>query len=590
MDIFSLFKLVGGLAFFLYGMNVMSAGLEKMTGGKLEKALKKVTSNPIKSLAFGAGVTIAIQSSSAMTVMLVGFVNSGIMELEQTICMIMGSNIGTTLTAWVLSLAGVESENVLVKMLNPENFSPIVAMIGILLIMVAKKRKKQDIGTILVGFSILMFGMTEMGDAVRPLAYMPQFSKLLVAFTNPIVGVLVGTIFTGIIQSSAASVGILQALSMTGHITYQMAIPVIMGQNIGTCVTALISSIGVNKNAKRVAIIHIYFNIIGTIVCLIAFYSLNAIFQFSFTSKAIHPIEIAGVHSIFNIVTTLLLLPFTKQLEYLAKKTIRSQEKAEVTFLDQRLLATPSVAIAECKENMLKMMDLVQISVTTSTCLTKEYKEVWMKQVWENEDMIDSYEDNLGTYLLKLEGTEVSEEDSKEVSKILHMLGDLERIGDHALNIAKLSAELHTKELTFSKEAQGELHNLVKALSEIISVTFLSYQRNSSGLAKKVEPLEQVIDIICSELREKHIKRLQQGECTVEVGFIFNELVANVKRISDHCSNIAVCILRVKESTFDTHEYLQKMKSEVTGQYADDFQMYYRKYNERGKEGCYESQ
>lgn len=419
MDIFAIITLIGGLAFFLYGMHVMSSGLEKIAGGKLEKGLKKVTSNKYKCLLFGAGVTIAIQSSSAMTVMLVGFVNSGIIELQQTIGIIMGSNIGTTLTAWVLSLAGIESENVVLRMLKPESFSPIIATVGVMLLMVSKKRKRKDIGSILIGFAVLMFGMTLMSDAVSPLADMPEFAHLLIAFKNPILGVVIGTVFTGIIQSSAASVGILQALSLTGNITFGMALPIIMGQNIGTCVTALLSSIGVNKNAKRVAVVHIYFNMIGTVVCLSVFYLTNAIFQFAFVDTTISPIGIAGIHSIFNLITTAMLLPFTAQLERLAKLTIRSKEEKVNTFLDERLLATPSIAVAECRNRMVQMVELVHESMQAAISLLRNYDEEKIEQILHNEEKTDQFEDNLGTYLLKLGGTEISEQDNKEVSKIL---------------------------------------------------------------------------------------------------------------------------------------------------------------------------
>lgn len=578
MDIFSVFTLFGGLAFFLYGMNVMSAGLEKIAGGKLEKGLKKVTSSPFRSLLFGAGVTIAIQSSSAMTVMLVGFVNSGIMELHQTIGIIMGSNIGTTLTAWILSMAGIQSDNLWIRMLNPESFSPIVAVVGILLIMVAKQRKKKDIGTILIGFSVLMYGMTLMSDAVSPLADIPEFANMLVAFRNPLVGVLVGTVFTGVIQSSAASIGILQALSMTGNITFGMAIPIIMGQNIGTCVTALLSSIGVNKNAKRVAVVHIYFNIIGTIFCLSIFYLSNMIFHFDFIEHTIGPVWIAGVHSVFNIVTTALLLPFAKQLERLAKMTIKNDEIKKSPFIDERLIATPSVAIAECKDRMMQMVGLVRDSVIISTNLLKEYDEKQMQQIWDNEEQTDLFEDHLGTYLLKLGVMGISEQDSRDVSKILHTIGDIERIGDHALNIAKVSAELNNKNLKFTEDAQAEIDNLTDALRQIMEYTFIAYTENDTKVAKKVEPLEQVIDLVCDEVKETHVERMRAGKCTIELGFIFNDLIANVQRISDHCSNVAVCMLRVNKSKFDTHEYLQGLKSTVNGQFMEDYNKFKDRY------------
>lgn len=579
MNIFSVFTLFGGLAFFLYGMNIMSNGLEKMTGGKLERTLKKMTKSPLRSLLLGAGITIAIQSSSAMTVMLVGFVNSGIMELGQTIGIIMGSNIGTTLTAWILSLAGVQSDNLIIQLLNPEAFSPIVALIGIILMMVSKSTKKKDIGNIMLGFSILMFGMNLMSDAVSPLADMPEFSKILVAFTNPLLGVAAGAIFTGIIQSSAASVGILQALSLTGSITYGMAMPIIMGQNIGTCVTAVLSSIGVNKNAKRVAGVHIYFNLIGTIICLSIFYLVNAFVQFSFTNDAITPVGVAAVHSIFNIVTTIILLPFTKQLEKLAKFTIKDKdEKEKYTFLDERLLATPSVAIAECKESTIKMALLAKDTLIKSINILTNYDPKVVEEIIEQEQAIDSYEDNLGTYLVKLSSRELSDEDSKEISRILHMIGDFERIGDHSLNISRVATELHEKEIIFSNGAKKETEIITAALKEIMELTVEVVKHNDVELAKRIEPLEEVIDHLKSEIKKSHIRRLKEGRCTIEQGFIFSDLLTNYERISDHCSNIAVCTIQVSESSFDTHEYLQGIKSEAFGEFSKTYNEFMEKY------------
>ena len=581
MNIFSIFTLFGGLAFFLYGMNIMSSGLEKMTGGKLERTLKRMTKSPIRSLLLGAGITIAIQSSSAMTVMLVGFVNSGIMELGQTVGIIMGSNIGTTLTAWILSLAGVKSDNFIIQLLNPEAFSPIVALIGIILMMTAKNTKKKDIGNIMLGFSILMFGMSLMSEAVSPLADMPEFAKILVAFTNPLLGVAAGAIFTGIIQSSAASVGILQALSLTGSITYGMAVPIIMGQNIGTCVTAVLSSIGVNKNAKRVAGVHIYFNLIGTIICLSVFYLANIFIHFKFINEAISPVGIAGVHSIFNILTTIILLPFSKQLENLAKLTIKDKGKDEnekYTFLDERLLATPSVAIAECKESTIKMALLVQdiLNKSINTLTNYDYKVI--EEIIEQERIIDGYEDNIGTYLVKLCSRELSDEDSKEVSKVLHMIGDFERIGDHALNLSRVATELHEKEIIFSNGAKKETEVITAALKEIMELTVEVVRHNDVELATKIEPLEQVIDYLKAESKINHIRRLKEGQCTIEQGFIFSDLLTNYERISDHCSNIAVCTIQVNESSFETHEYLQSIRTEAFGAFSKDYNEFMEKY------------
>ncbi len=579
MDIFSIFTLLGGLAFFLYGMSVLSSGLEKMAGGKLERALKKMTSNPFKGLLLGAGITIAIQSSSAMTVMLVGFVNSGIMQLRQTVGIIMGSNIGTTLTAWILSAAGLEGKNFLIKLLKPSSFAPIIALIGIMLIMLSKSTRKKDVGHLLIGFSILMFGMTVMSDAMSPLADSPKFKELLVMFENPVLGVLVGAIFTGIIQSSAASVSILQALSMTGAISFGMAIPIIMGQNIGTCVTSMLSSIGVNKNAKRVAAVHVSFNIIGTIICLVVFYSLDAIISFSFTSLPINMVQVAFVHSIFNVTTTVLLFPFTKQLERLSNIIVRDKENDEKTsFLDSRLLATPSVAIAECKDATIRMAELARESVKVSIQLFEQYDSKSVELIEANEKLIDNYEDSLGSYLVKLSSKELSEYNSKEISKILHVIGDLERISDHTLKIARVAQELYDKEISFSKKAIRELEVMTKAITEIISITIEALINNNIGLAKRVEPLEEVVDILKAELKKRHIKRLRKGTCTIELGFIFADLIANYERISDHCSNIAVCIIQVNESSFDTHEYLHDIKEIQNGDFSTMFEEYKLKY------------
>lgn len=578
MNIFSVFSLFGGLAFFLYGMNVMSQGLEKMTGGRMERALKRVTKSPLKSLLFGAGVTIAIQSSSAMTVMLVGFVNSRIMDLGQTIGIIMGSNIGTTLTAWILSLAGVKSDNVWIQMLNPEHFSPVVALIGILLIMVSKSEKKKDVGNVLLGFSILMFGMNLMSSAVSPLADMPEFASILVAFRNPILGVLAGAVFTGIIQSSAASVGILQALSLTGGITYGMAVPIIMGQNIGTCVTALLSSIGVNRNAKRVAVVHIYFNLIGTAVFLSLFYILYGIFQFPFVDQPVSPVGIAGVHSIFNIATTVMLLPFTRQLEWMAKRTIKEKKEETYAFLDERLLLTPSVAVAECRENTIAMARLTQDTLFVALGLTGEYAGKKVKEVHANEEKIDQYEDRLGNYLMKVTARELSEQDSREVLKILHVINDFERIGDHAMNLAKAAAQMHEEKIEFGKKAQKELFVLQQALEEVVSMSMTAYLTDDLELAREVEPLEEVIDYLCDQLKDKHIKRLRQCQCTLEVSLLYQELLNNYERISDHCSNIAICLIQEQENDYDPHRFLTDMTETERVRFQELYKYYKKKY------------
>ena len=580
MDIFSIFTLLGGLAFFLYGMNVMSSGLEKVAGGKLEKMLKAMTSNPLKSLALGAGITIAIQSSSALTVMLVGLVNSGIMELGQTIGVIMGSNIGTTLTAWILSLSGIESSNFFLRLLKPESFSPIIALIGILLIMGAKRDKSKSIGAIMVGFSILMYGMQLMSGAMKPLADMPEFTQILTAFTNPIFGVLMGTIFTGIIQSSAASVGVLQALSMTGGITYGMAIPIIMGQNIGTCVTALISSIGVSTNAKRVSVVHVSFNVIGTVVFLILFYLGDLIFKFGFKTDAINPVGIAFCHTIFNVATTFMLIPFTKQLEKIATWAVKEKigkDEAPV-FLDERLLVTPSFAIVECKNLTSTMGIMAKKNFFRSLKMVNKFSEKRLEKILRKEPRIDMYEDKLGSFLVKLSNKSLAEEDSREVSKLLHAISDFERIGDHAVNILKVAREMNEKQLEFSPVAKEELQQVVNALSEIMDITTEAFSEDDIEKAKRVEPLEQVIDIMIAEAKNRHIERLQKGECTIELGFMLTEVLNNIERVSDHCSNVAACMIQINQSSFDRHQYLNNIKSTGEEAFEQLFEEYKAKY------------
>lgn len=560
MDIFSLLTLCGGLAFFLYGMTTMSKSLEKMAGGKLERTLKRMTSSPLKSLLLGAGITIAIQSSSAMTVMLVGLVNSGVMELGQTIGVIMGSNIGTTLTAWILSLTGIESENVFVNLLKPENFSPVMALAGIILIMGSKKQRRRDIGRILVGFSILMYGMELMKEAVSPLAELPGFSDLLTAFNNPLLGVLVGAVFTGVIQSSAASVGILQALALTGSITYGMAIPIIMGQNIGTCVTALLSSIGVNRNAKRVAVIHISFNIIGTVVCLVLFYGGNAVFHFSFMGMTVGAVGIALCHTIFNVLTTALLLPFSRQLEKLARRLVRSEDPAQqFAFLDPRLLRTPGVAISECTAMTGSMGQLAHENLLLAIRQLSHYSEERETLILQNEDKLDLYEDRLGNYLVTISQHGVSMDDIRTVSRLLHAIGDFERIGDHALNLQESARELREKELRFSEGARAELQVLVAALEDIMDKAFGCFLADDAAAAREVEPLEETIDQLIEEIRSRHIRRLQTGDCTIQLGFVLSDLLTNFERVSDHCSNIAVSVME-ERGIQGRHAYIHDLK------------------------------
>ena len=584
MDIFSLFTLCGGIAFFLYGMSLMSSRLEKLAGGRLEQLLKKMTSTPMKGLLLGAGITIAIQSSGAVTVMLVGLVNSGIMELGQSIGVIMGSNVGTTLTAWILSLSGIESDSIWLQMLKPENFAPLVALAGVILRTVHKTGRRHSTGSIMVGFAILMYGTTMMKNAVSPLADMPEFTAILTAFTNPFIGVAVGAVLTAVLHSSAASVGILQALSLTGSITYSMALPIIMGQNIGTCMTALMSSIGGNRNARRVSIIHVSFNLIGTAIGLLVFYGSGMFVSYAFMDWLIDPWGIAVVHSVFNIATTLLLLPFTRQLEKLAYLVVRedaAEKNEKQSFLDERLLNTPSVAIAECANKTVDMAHLAEETILRSLSLLDSYDEKVAEEVVRNEDRLDLYEDRLGTVLVKLSGKALSDEDSRNVSKQLHTIGDFERIGDHAVNLLKTAQEIHDKSIQFSGPAREEMQTLFSALREILEVTTRAFAGGDLAMAAKVEPLEQVIDYLISEIKSNHISRLQKGDCTIEMGFVLSDLLTNCERVSDHCSNIAVAQIETAQNAYQAHEYLSGVKSAGNEVFQSAFSTYRQRYKLR---------
>lgn len=562
MDFFSIITLLGGLAFFLYGMNMLSGGLERMAGGKLEVGLKKLTTNRFMGLLLGMGITAAIQSSSAVTVMLVGLVNSGIMTIGRSISVIMGSNIGTTMTAWILTLVGVESDNFWISLMKPENFSLAFAFVGILLIMGSKKERHKSIGGILIGFAILMYGMKLMSGAVKPLANDPAFISLFTAFKNPLLGVLVGLVVTAVIQSSSASVGILQALALTGSISYGAAIPIIMGQNIGTCVTALISSMGVSKNAKKVAVVHIAFNLIGTAACLALYLAGNAIFRFAFVDMPIDAVGIALIHTLFNVFSVALLLPFSKQLEKLANRVLPDTEEVEIPLLDMRLMATPSVAIAECNDLAVKMSTVAKDALVTAMSLLNGYDEEKAAQVMAWEKELDRYEDALGTYLVQLSVKRQSERDSMQVSKILHTINDFERLGDHAANLVEASQELAEKGLRFSDKALAELAILQEAIGEILNFTTKAYAENDSETARMVEPIEQCVDHLVTDIKARHIDRLQAGECSIPLGFVLSDVLNNIERISDHCSNVAVAVIAMSHKGFDTHEYLREMKQD----------------------------
>lgn len=576
MNIFNIFTLLGGLAFFLYGMTVMSSGLEKVAGGKMEQLLREMTSNPIKSLVLGMGITVIVQSSSAVTVMLVGLVNSGIMNLTQAIGVIMGSNIGTTVTAWILSLSGIESDNFFVQLLKPESFSPLLALAGVIMMMASKKNKPKNVGTILIGFAVLMFGMELMKNAMSPLADMPEFTHILTAFSNPILGIIIGTVVTAIIQSSAASVGILQALSLTGSISYGMAFPIIMGQNIGTCISAVLSAIGVNTNARRVAAVHIAFNVIGTIIFMVVYQIINAIWSIPIFKESINPFGIAVLHSIFNIATTIMLFPFTKFLERIAVLTVPDDKnkKEQEVIIDERLLLSPTFAIGECTRLTAEMAKVVEYNFINSTKMLKSFHQRSAEHIAENEIKIDTYEDKLGSFLLKLAGRQLSDDDSNRITQLLLTIGDYERIGDHASYILKIAETMHEKKQKFSPEAIEELKVIVHAVSELFRMTLEVFTTDNTILAQEVEPLEQVIKKNIRKVKNRHIKRLKEGLCSVDVSFMFSDLMNDLRRIAAHCSNIATCTVQIKDSTMEKHEYSQRTKSLENTDFTNKYENY----------------
>lgn len=577
--LFAVLQLVGGLAFFLYGMNVMSGGLGKLAGGSLERSLKKATSNPLLGMGLGAGITIAIQSSSAMTVMLVGLVNSGLMEFSQTINVIMGSNIGTTATNWILSLAGVEG-NGLISLLKPENFSPIVAIVGIGMIMMSKKTRRQDLGKILVGFAVLMYGMKFMGEAMSGLQENESFRSMLTAFDNPVIAVILSAIFTGVIQSSAATISIVQNLAFSGLVTYSTAIPLVLGANIGTCATALLSSIGVTKEAKKVSVVHITIKIIGVIVCLAGFLGLNAIFHFGFLNDNPGHTGVALIHTIFNVVNTVILFPFEKQLIRIADFIVRPAKKEETgAFLDERLLSTPSIAVNEAMGMTKRMAKLALSTLKSSLGLLKTYDADVAENILKDESELDNYEDKLGSFLVRLSSRSMSDNDSRQVSLMLHSIGDFERLGDHAVNLLKSAREINDKEIVFSPEGQAEIDNLTAALNEILELTISAFAHNDTLSATKVEPLEQVIDVLISKARSGHIDRLQQGRCTIQMGFVLSDLLTDYERISDHCSNVAVAIIETAVGSFDTHAYLNDIKTGGSRDFVNDYRAFGKKYH-----------
>ncbi|MFR8547378.1 MAG: Na/Pi cotransporter family protein [Lachnospiraceae bacterium] len=588
MDIFGVLTMVGGLALFLFGMHVMGEGLSKASGGRLEKILEKLTSSTLKGVLLGAGVTAVIQSSSATTVMVVGFVNSGIMTLERAVGIIMGANIGTTITSWILSLSGIQGDNFFIQMLKPSSFSPILAIIGVAMLLFSKKDKKKDAGTIMIGFAVLMTGMDAMSAAVKPLADVPEFTNLFLMFENPVLGLIAGAVLTAVIQSSSASVGILQALCVTGAVSYGSAIPIIMGQNIGTCVTALISAIGAKKNAKRTAFVHLYFNLIGTVIFMILFYAANAFVHFGFLGDAANAAGIAVVHTTFNVLATLLWLPFNKVLVKLAKLTVRDTKDeeshtekslAELGALDNRFLDNPALAMAQCRDVCASMANVTVEALDTAINQLHAYSEEKLALVVEDEDIVDKYEDRLGTYLVQVAKNEMQTKDSHTLSVLLHSIGDVERISDHAVNIVNAAKEIYDKNLAFSEAAVEELEVFSSAVKEVVSLAMEAMKTENYELAKKVEPLEEVIDDIGDEVKQRHIDRLREGRCTIELGFVLSDLTTSYKRIADHCSNIAVCLIQAENNEFGRHEYLNSLKEEDNKYFKEQFREYRRKYS-----------
>ncbi len=580
MDFTNVLALIGGVAMFLFGMSVMGDALEKSAGSRLSSLLDKLTSNPIKGFALGAIVTAIIQSSSATTVMMVGFVNSGVMTLTNVIPIIMGANVGTTITSWILSLSGISGDGFLLTMLKPTSFTPILAVIGIVFYLFLKDSKKKDVGLILLGFSVLIFGMDYMTSAVKPLAEVPEFQEILLLFSNPILGLLAGAVLTAIVQSSSASVGILQALSSTGSVTFATAFPIILGQNIGTCVTAIISSVGANKNAKRVSMVHLCFNVIGSVLAMILFYTLHLIIGFAFVDSLVDHTIIALIHTAFNLFCTVALLPFCKQFEKLACFLVKDKKGGDekVALLDDRLLITPGVAIERCRQVAVNMANISFNSVKKSLTLLERYDKKLFDEIQKEEDNVDIYEDEIGSYLMKITNKDLSEKDSSEVTKLFHMIGNLERLSDHAVNVAESAQEMHDKKLSFSASAQKELSVMITAVCEIMDNALMAFVYNDVQVAVRVEPLEEVIDDLQIALRSGHIERLRNGDCTIELGFILSDLLTNLERIADHCSNVAGCVIEIANNSFGMHSYAEGLRrgNAVYDQYFEDYSKKYQ--------------
>ncbi len=568
MDIFDFLTMVGGLALFLYGMRVLGDGLKKASGGKMEHILEKLTSNKLMAVLLGAGVTAVIQSSSATTVMVVGFVNSGIMKLAQATGVILGANVGTTVTAWILSLTEVDGTSFLLRFLKPTSFSPILAIVGVILISTGKKNRQKDIGTIMVGFAVLMTGMNTMSSAVTPLASEPGFIRFLLAFSNPVLGMLVGIALTAFIQSSSASIGILQALSVTGAVSYSTAIPIILGANVGACATALISSVGAGRNGRRAALIHLYFNIIKTVTFMVVFYAVDAVMEFAFMGRPASALGIAVIHTTFNVASVVLIFPFSSVLEKLVTFTIpiseeeekaRECDKKEIQLLDARFLSTPSFALEVCKNVAAEMVDISREALFLAIQMLDKYDEDSANKVIELENVVDHYDDEIGSYLVKLSSRHLTERDSQQLSVLLHSIGDFERISDHAINIMESAKEMNEKQLSFSRKAQEELSIYTGAIRDIVNTAVKVFREEDLKLAEMIEPMEEVIDFLSIEVKKRHMKRLRKGKCTIEMGFVLSDITTNYERVSDHCSNIALSLLQMNEENFETHEYQENI-------------------------------
>ena len=587
LEIFSLVAgLVGGLAMFLYGMNVMSGGLTKAAGGKLESVLAKVTERPVIAYLFGVGVTALVQSSSASTVMVVGLVNSGIMTLKQAVNVILGANLGTTFTAWLLSLNAISSDNFIINLLKPKSFTPFLALIGIALYMFTKSDKKKNVGTILLGFSVLMFGMSTMSDAVSPLKDVESFKKVLTSFSNPLIGFLVGIIFTMVIQSSAGTIGVLQALSLSVKIKYSMAIPVVVGAEVGTCITAILSSLGANKNGKRTALMHLYFNVIKATLFMIIFYTLNAIVHFAFMDDKIGMVGIAGIHTLINLVATPLMLPFAGVLVNLALKTIpiderekKEQEEHEgIRTLDPRFLSNPPFALEQARQASIVMADMSRDALVKAIGLIDNYDTEVAADVDYLERKVDSYEDQLGTYLMQINAHHLGVKDSHTLSVLLHCITDYERISDHALNIMQKAGDMNENKREFSPKAKSEMEIFADAVKEIVDLSVRAFENQDVVLAKQIEPLEETIDEIHKEMKRRHVRRLRKGKCTIEQGFDLSDIGTDFERIADHCSNIAVGLIEVDEDAYDAHGYIEQLKAARDDNFEKTFEFYQNKY------------